>query len=104
MKYPILLATAVALVLPLLANTACAGAIENACNRSDRDAANRALCSCIGQVAGFTLKSADERRVAEFFKDPDKAQKAKMSTSRSDDAFWDRYKAFSETAQAYCAQ
>ncbi len=104
MIYPKLLATAVALVLPLMAGTAHAGAIETACNRSDRDVANRALCNCIGQVAGFTLTSSDERRVAAFFKDPDKAQKTKMSTTRADDAFWDRYKAFSETAQAYCAQ
>jgi hypothetical protein len=92
------------MVLFFVTGAAFAGPIESACNRSDRDAANRALCNCIGQVADFTLLPADERRVATFFKDPDKAQKTKMSESRADDAFWERYKAFSETAQAYCAQ
>lgn len=86
-----------------MAGAAAAGPIESACNRSDRDAANRALCDCIQQVADFTLRSTDQRRVAGFFKDPEKAQDVKMSKRGADDAFWDRYKAFSEQAEAYCA-
>ncbi len=99
-KTPFVLVTLVAAILPLMAQ---AGPIESACNRSDRQAANRSLCSCIGQVADFTLRGGDQKRVASFFKDPDRAQDVKMSQSNSDDAFWDRYKAFSEQAEAYCA-
>ncbi|MGL6209371.1 MAG: hypothetical protein ACRC14_06030 [Paracoccaceae bacterium] len=82
---------------------ALASPVESACNRSDRQAANRALCNCIGQVADMTLTGGDQRRAAGFFKDPDRAQDAKMSQRDSDDAFWERYKAFGEMAEAYCA-
>lgn len=80
-----------------------AGPVENACNRSSRDAANPYLCNCIQQVADMTLTGGDQRRAASFFKDPEKAHKVWMSKSKSDDAFWDRYKAFGELAEAYCA-
>lgn len=102
MTKPILLATCVAVALPLFSSMAFAGPIERACLRSDRDAANRALCSCIQDVADQTLRGADQRRAASFFKDPDKAHKVWMSKSKSDDAFWERYKAFGAQAEAYC--
>lgn len=81
--------------------SAAAGPIETACKRSDRNA-SRQLCECIQQVADFALTKSDQRRAAGFFKDPDKAHKVWMSKSKSDDAFWDRYKAFGEQAEAYC--
>ena len=81
--------------------SAAAGPIETACKRSDRNA-SRQLCECIQQVADFTLRGTDQRRVAGFFKDPDKAQDVKMSKRGADDAFWDRYQAFSAQAEAYC--
>jgi hypothetical protein len=102
MTKPILLATCVAFALPLLATAAAAGPIERACLRSDRDAANRAMCGCIQDVADQTLRGSDQRRAATFFKDPDKAHKVWMSKSKSDDAFWERYKAFGAQAEAYC--
>lgn len=80
-----------------------AGQIERACLRSDRDAANRALCACIQQVADMTLRGSDQRRAAAFFRDPDRAHETWMSKRDSDDAFWERYKAFGSTAEAYCA-
>lgn len=88
-----------ALALPL---AAAAGPIEKACNRSERQASNRALCGCIQQVADQTLKSGDQRRAAKFFKDPDQAQKVRMSKSDNDNEFWSRYKNFGEMAEAYC--
>lgn len=103
MKKSIWLATCVALAIPVLTSFAAAGPIESACLRSDRKAANRALCDCIQQVADQTLRSSDQRRAATFFKDPDKAHKVWMSKNNSDDAFWDRYKAFGAQAEAYCA-
>ena len=90
-------------VMALMAQAAQAGPVEAACNRSNRDAATRSLCACIGQVADQTMRGADQRRAAGFFKDPDKAHKVWVSQSGSDDAFWDRYKAFGDQAEAYCA-
>lgn len=103
MTRPIALAAVVAVILPLSCGFTLAGPIETACNRSDRQAANRALCSCIGQVADQTLRNGDQKRAASFFKDPDRAQQVKMSKRDADDAFWDRYKVFGEQAELYCA-
>jgi len=92
-----------ALAIPLMSTLAAAGPIERACMRSDRDAANRAVCSCIQQVADMTLRGGDQRRAAKFFADPDRAHETWMSKRESDDAFWERYKNFGATAEAYCA-
>lgn len=83
--------------------TASAGPIERACMKSDRGAVNRAVCSCIQQVADQTLGGSDQRRAARFFGDPEKANDVWLSKTRSDDAFWDRYKVFGSQAEAYCA-
>ena len=103
MKNSLGLAAAVAVFIPLMSGMASAGAIEQACLGSDRQAANRSLCGCIQQVADVTLQGGDQRRAAAFIKDPDKAQDAWMSKTASDDAFWDRYKNFGATAEASCA-
>ena len=95
-----ILVVVLALALP---GVAVAGPVEAACNRSDRDAASRSLCACVGQVADQTLRGADQRRAAAFFRDPEKAHKAWMSKRASDDAFWERYKAFGAQAEASCA-
>jgi hypothetical protein len=102
MKNTLSMAACAALVLAIAA-PAFAGPIESACLRSDRKAANRALCGCIQQVADMTLRGTDQRRAAAFFKDPDKAQQVKMSKRNNDDAFWDRYQSFGEQAEAFCA-
>jgi hypothetical protein len=104
MKHTLILAAAAALALPLFASASFAGGpVENACLRSDRQAATRSLCGCIQQVADMTLRGADQRRAASFFKDPEKAQKVKMSKTNHDDEFWARYQAFGEQAEAFCA-
>lgn len=103
MTYVFVQAAVVAVVLPLMSSMAAAGPIERACLSSDRDAANRSLCGCIQQVADMTLQGGDQRRAASFFKDPEKAHATWISQSASDDAFWDRYKNFGATAEAYCA-
>jgi hypothetical protein len=100
MKKTLIAASFLALVLPV---SAMAGPIESACLKSDRQQANRALCSCIQQVADMTLRGGDQRQAAKFFRDPDQAQKVRMSKSNSDNAFWARYKNFGDTAAAYCA-
>jgi hypothetical protein len=85
------------------ATAASAGPIEGACMRSGRDAANRALCGCIQQVADMVLTGNDQRRAAKFFQNPDLAHKVWISQSAGDDAFWERYKSFGSMAEAYCA-
>jgi hypothetical protein len=92
-----------ALTLMCMAGAASAGPIENACLKSNRDGASRALCSCIQQVADITLGGNDQRRAASFFTDPDQAQKVHMSQTDNDDAFWERYKTFGQQAQLACA-
>ena len=92
-----------ALGLSLVAHAASAGAIQNACLQSNRQAANSGLCTCIQQVADITLGTADQRRAASFFKDPDKAQLVHMSKSRADDEFWARYQSFGQQAAMACA-
>jgi hypothetical protein len=103
MQYTFLRAASVAVLLSVTPGIAAAGPIERACMGSDRGAASRALCGCIQQVADMTLQGGDQRRAAAFFKDPEKAHSTWISQSSSDDAFWDRYKNFGSTAEAYCA-
>lgn len=103
MKKPILTATLLAASLSLVSSLAAAGPIERACMGSDRAAGNRALCGCIQKVADMTLQGHDQRRAATFFKDPEKAHATWISQSSADDAFWERYKSFGTTAEAYCA-
>ena len=94
--------TALAAALTLSAAPSFAGPVENACLKSERRP-NRQLCNCIQQVADMTLSGSDQRKAARFFKDPDQAQKVRMSKSDSDNAFWARYKSFGDTAEAFCA-
>ncbi|MBU3030681.1 hypothetical protein [Paracoccus marinaquae] len=94
----VIAAAAVLMTAPL----AMSGPIDSACVRSDRARGNSQLCGCIQQVANQTLSRSDQRRAADFFKDPHQAQVVRMSKSDSDNAFWSRYKRFASTAEAYC--
>jgi hypothetical protein len=95
-------AAALAASFAVLAGVAEAGPIERACLASDRGG-NRSLCGCIQQAADMTLSGGDQKRAAKFFKDPEAAHATWISQSKSDDAFWDRYKSFGQTAEAFCA-
>lgn len=90
------------LVLMAIAPFAAAGPIEQACLRSDREAVSLAACGCIQGVADFTLEGPDQRKVAGFFKDPERAEKARAADGRADEAFWDRYESFGTQAELYC--
>ncbi len=102
MKTFVIKAALAAVVVLGVAGFAAAGPIEGACLKSARNAANRSLCSCIQQVADITLKSGDQSMVASFFKDPNKAEKVRMSQSKRDDAFWERYTTFGDQARMSC--
>jgi hypothetical protein len=82
---------------------AVSGDIGRACLVSGRDAASQALCSCVQGVANQTLSPTDQRRAARFFGDPDRAEETRFSDRPSDDAFWTRYRAFADTAEAICS-
>lgn len=96
------LAAAFAVILSAISGAAVAGPIQKACMASDRGG-DRTLCSCIQQAADMTLSGSDQRRAAKFFKDPEAAHVTWVSQKASDDAFWERYKSFGQTAEAYCA-
>ncbi len=85
------------------AGSAWAGAIERACNGSNRAEATPRLCACIQSAADLTLTARDQARAARFFQDPHQAQEIRQSDRQSDEAFWLRYRAFGETAEAFCA-
>lgn len=93
-------------VLVLLAvsstGAAQAGPIEQACLASQRAGGDAGLCGCVQQVADITLTGADQRLVAKFFADPNKAETYRMKTSTSSNAFWDRYVIFGQQAEIAC--
>lgn len=91
-------AAAIIMTAPL----AMAGPIDSACVRSDRARGNAPLCGCIQQVANQSLSRSDQRRAANFFRNPHEAQEVRMSKRDADNAFWARYKAFAGRAEAYC--
>ncbi len=80
------------------------GIVERACLGSSRQGASRAVCGCIQQAANLTLSGSDQRMASDFFKNPDKAQQIRQSDQRTHEAFWQRYKQFGATAQAYCSR
>lgn len=78
--------------------------IERACLSANRDGTNRAMCGCIQDVANLTLTNKDQKLASSFFKDPQKAQDIRQSNRSSHSKFWNRYKAFGATAEAFCSQ
>jgi hypothetical protein len=94
---------ALALTALTLASAAGAGPIGNACLNSGRDAADRKMCDCIDGVADQMLDGSDQRRAAKFFSNPELAAKTMLSDTARDDAFWERWEHFGETATIYCS-
>ena len=96
------LIASVTICAALYAPAAYANPIERACLQSDRPAATRALCRCIGEAADRTLTSADMRLGARFFSDPEEAQRVQLSDSPRNEEIWTRWRAFGELAEAMC--
>ncbi len=95
-----LLAAGAALLLTTAA--AEAGPISRACMTADRSG-SAALCGCIQQVANRTLDRSDQRLAAKIFRKPQMAQDIKMSSNRSHEAFWEKYKVFGAAASQTCS-
>ena len=102
MRHILIAAALGTLMLPAVPAPAEAGPIQTACQRSDRAGATRPLCACIQQVADRHLNRRDQRQAARFFRDPDRAQQVRMSRTDRDRAFWQRYRAFTDSAQTLC--
>jgi len=69
---------------------------------ANRRAATPALCSCVQQVANQSLSGRDQARAAVFFEEPQLAQDTRQSDRAGDEAFWLRYRAFSDRARETC--
>jgi len=78
------------------------GAVAKACVASDRRAATAQRCSCVQSVAARELSRSDQNRLVSFFEDPEEANDIKINDSRSADAFWERYRAFTSVARQQC--
>lgn len=91
-----------AMAIAPLAFPANAGMIRDACLSAPR-AGNPQLCACIQAAADRTLTRRDQRLAAKFFRDPDMAQEVRMSDRPAHEVFWKRYRAFGETAEAFCS-
>ena len=94
-------------ILALMTLTSCGGGrvtgtIGSACMEAGRAAANPALCSCVQRAANARLSGAEQRRAAEFFADPQKAQDTRQSDNAGSERFWERYKDFAALARSMC--
>ena len=92
----------IGLFLGLLPIAASSETIRKACLQSERGAGQSRLCQCLQQVAVGRLSARDQRQVADFFKDPEEAERVRRSDTRRNEAFWDRYETFSESARKIC--
>ena len=96
----------VATVCILTILTACgprvSGAVGEACMAADRQAASRTLCACVQRAANATLNGSDQARVATFFEDPEIANDTRISDTRRDERFWDRFQRFTRQAEQSC--
>ena len=78
------------------------GAYGEACMGASRPGANAALCSCVQQVANRMLSASDQRLAATFFEDEERANAMMINDSPAADAFWVRYRAFTDQAERSC--
>lgn len=97
------LAAAAFASLSCVAGSASAGPISDACMASSARSASYQLCGCIQQAANLTLNGRDQRQAAKFILKPDMAQDVKMSKSRNDEIFWEKYSQFGTLAQQTCS-
>ncbi len=88
--------------LGLGACAAFAGPIERACVQAGRTGATAARCDCIQRVADSLLDRGEQRMVARFFEDPDRAQEVRQSDRPAHGTFWQRYKYFGAAAERSC--
>jgi hypothetical protein len=79
------------------------GPLQSACKSQGRKAASSTRCGCIQAVANQQLSSSEQKRGVKAFKDPHKMQEWRQSDRASDNAFWDTWKAFGQSASRVCS-
>ncbi|MGB3244940.1 MAG: hypothetical protein WBB25_10420 [Sulfitobacter sp.] len=78
------------------------GPIQQACQSGGRKAASHTRCGCVQAVANQTLSGADQRRGAQYFKNPHKLQEVRQSDNAGNERFWKVWKEFGQSAGAVC--
>lgn len=79
------------------------GPLQRACLSQGRKAASSQRCGCVQAVADRELSSSQQKRGIKAFKDPHKLQVWRQSDRASDNAFWDVWKAFGQSAAKLCS-
>ena len=103
MKHLLLITALTAALLVVRVPPVSANPIQNACLQTAREVVPYQLCGCIQSAANITLTPRDQRRAAQFFDDPQRAQDMRQSERGRHEIFWQKYKRFRETAEAYCS-
>lgn len=85
------------------AGAAQAGVIERECLLAPRAGGDAALCACVQRVADATLSPGDQRQVARFLRDPERAEQVRRRDDAGAEAFWARFTAFGAAAERDCA-
>ncbi|MCK0119189.1 MAG: arginine transporter [Yoonia sp.] len=78
------------------------GKVGKACIDADRSAASNRLCSCVQRVADQSLSGSDQSLAVKFFEEPQLAQDTRQSDNPRSEAFWQRYRAFANSARRQC--
>ena len=79
------------------------GPIYSACKSAGRKKATKQRCGCVKAIANKSLTANDQRRGASFFKNPQKSQEVRQSSSNRDKRFWKRWKEYSNNAARSCS-
>lgn len=78
------------------------GPIKTACTRQSQRTVSYEKCGCVQAAADLTLSASQQKRSAEFFADPEKLQKMKLSDSPANERFWTVWAQFAQTAEEMC--
>lgn len=78
------------------------GPIKTACTRQRERTVSVEKCGCVQAAADLTLSASEQKRSAEFFADPEKLQKMKLSDTPANERFWDVWAQFADTAEQMC--
>ena len=79
-----------------------AGEIERACHAATEATSSQDLCTCIQDVAEQRLSAREQKVIAGWLIDPDKAMTIRTSKRRHDVQLWSRYREFGSIAQDLC--
>ena len=88
----------------LFAGAANAGAVERACMKSGKQAANSSLCKCIDASARTTLSMSDQNLAGRLIRRPELVERIKDSDRPTNEKFWKEYMEFIKVAESRCSR